>query len=154
MDNKKICFAASSGGHLEQLMMLEPLMLKYRSFIVTEKTLYKSYDFKTKHYFVSQVNRTDRFFIMKLILISFKSLFIFLKERPDYVICTGVLAMLPLCIFTKIFRKRLVYIESFAKVTTPTETGKLLYRFVDRFYVQWETLCEVFPSAIYKGGIY
>ena len=35
----KICFAASSGGHYEQLMMLKPLMKKYPSFVVTEKTL-------------------------------------------------------------------------------------------------------------------
>ena len=34
----KVCFAASSGGHYEQLLMLKPLMLKYKSFIVTEKT--------------------------------------------------------------------------------------------------------------------
>ena len=27
--NVKICFAASSGGHYEQLMMLKPLMEKY-----------------------------------------------------------------------------------------------------------------------------
>ena len=36
----KICFIASTGGHFEQLMMLKPLMDKYESFIVTEKTEY------------------------------------------------------------------------------------------------------------------
>lgn len=40
MDKKlKICFAASSGGHYEQLMMLKPLMNKYDSFILTEKNI-------------------------------------------------------------------------------------------------------------------
>ena len=38
----KICFAASSGGHYEQLMMLKPLMEEYDSFVVTEKTKYKT----------------------------------------------------------------------------------------------------------------
>ena len=47
-----------------------------------------------------------------------------------------------------------MYIESFAKVTTPTETGKILYRFADRFYVQWESMLEVYPEAICLGGIY
>lgn len=42
--NIKICFAASSGGHFEQLLMLKPLMKKYDSFILTEKTLYKTND--------------------------------------------------------------------------------------------------------------
>ena len=36
----KICFAASSGGHYEQLMMLKPLMNKYDSFVITEETTY------------------------------------------------------------------------------------------------------------------
>ena len=52
----KICFAASSGGHFEQLMMLKPLMEKYESFVVTEKT---GYEVKTpvKCYYLQQVNR-------------------------------------------------------------------------------------------------
>ena len=37
MGNIKICFAASSGGYFEQLMMLKLLMNKYDSFVVTEK---------------------------------------------------------------------------------------------------------------------
>ena len=36
----KICFAASSGGHFEQLMMLRPLMERHDSFVLTEKTAY------------------------------------------------------------------------------------------------------------------
>ena len=38
---KKLCFAASSGGHFEQITMLAPLMKKYESFIVTERTQYR-----------------------------------------------------------------------------------------------------------------
>ena len=47
-----------------------------------------------------------------------------------------------------------IYIESLAKVTTPTETGKLMYKYADQFYVQWEGMLEYYPNAIYKGGIY
>lgn len=50
--------------------------------------------------------------------------------------------------------KKLIYIESFAKVTSPTETGKLLYKFADRFYVQWESMLKFYPKAKYLGGIY
>ena len=39
---KKVCFAASSGGHFEQLSMLKPLMDEYDSFVVTEETAYKA----------------------------------------------------------------------------------------------------------------
>ena len=33
----RVCFAASSGGHLDELMMLRPLMDRYDSFLVTER---------------------------------------------------------------------------------------------------------------------
>lgn len=53
----------------------------------------------------------------------FYSLKVYLKEKPDVVICTGVLAMIPICLIAKLMGKKLIYIESFAKVTSPTETG-------------------------------
>ena len=85
---------------------------------------------------------------------SFRALWIMLKERPDVVITTGVLAVIPLCLLAKLFGRKLIYIESFAKVTSPTETGKLMYKFADRFYVQWESMLEIYPDAVYLGGIY
>lgn len=151
---KKVCFAASSGGHLEQLFMLKPLMEQYDSFIVTEKTSYKATLKGQKMYYVPQVNRKEKLFPLSMLLNALQSLVIFLRERPDAVITTGVLAMIPICLWAKVFRKKLIYIESFAKVTSPTETGKLLYKYADQFYVQWETMREHYPNAICLGGIY
>ena len=59
-----------------------------------------------------------------------------------------------MCIFAKIFKKKIIFIESFAKVNSPTLTGKLVYKFADQFYVQWEQMKEYYPNAIFKGGIY
>lgn len=151
---KKLCFAASSGGHFEQILMLKPLMEKYDSCIVTEKTLYKANVKGQKMYYLNQVNRKELAFPLWMIENTFKSLWIFIKEKPDVVITTGVLAMIPLCLFAKLFGKKLIYIESFAKVTSPTETGKLMYKFADQFYVQWVSMLKHYPNAIYLGGIY
>ena len=151
---KKLCFAASSGGHYEQILMLKPLMEKYESFLLVEKTTYKTEVKGVKMYYLHQVNRKEFFFPLKFIGNSFRSLFIFIKEQPDIVITTGVLAMIPMCLIAKVFRKKLIYIESFAKVTTPTETGKLMYKVADQFYVQWPQMKEIYPNAIYLGGIY
>lgn len=152
--NRKICFAASSGGHYEQLLMLMPLMEKYDSFVVTEKTKYKAVAKNQRMYYVKQVNRKEKTFILAMLINAIKSFFIFIKERPDVIITTGVLAMIPICIFAKLFRKKLIYIESFAKITSPTETGKFLYKYADRFYVQWESMKEFYPDAVFLGGIY
>lgn len=152
--NMKICFAASSGGHYEQLMMLKPLMEKYDSFVMTEQTAYAAEAKGIRMYYVKQVNRKEKTCFLKLISIAFRSMAIYRKEKPDVIICTGVLAMIPMCLLMKMFGKKLIYIESFAKITSPTLSGKLLYRYADQFYVQWESMKEFYPNAICLGGIY
>ncbi|MFQ6882265.1 PssD/Cps14F family polysaccharide biosynthesis glycosyltransferase [Clostridium sp.] len=151
---KKICFIASSGGHFEQLMMLKPLMKKYDSLIVTEKTNYSVSNSEFNTYYLHQVNRREKSFIFRMIGNSLKTLKILISERPDAVISTGALATIPMCLFGKIFGKKIIFIESFAKVNSQTLTGKLVYRFADRFYVQWEDMKQFYPNAICKGGIY
>lgn len=149
----KLVFAASSGGHYEQLMMLKPLMERHDSCVVTEKTSYNAKsDIRT--YYMVQVNRKEFLFIPKMIVNSIRALRILRKEKPDAIICTGVLAMIPLCILGKKKGCKLIYLESFAKVSSATLSGKLLYKYADRFYVQWESMLEIFPDAVYKGGIY
>lgn len=151
---KKLCFAASSGGHFEQLSMLKPLMDEYESCVVTEKTEYRASIKGQKMYYIHQVNRKEKTMPFWMIMNTFKCIRILLVEKPDIVITTGVLAVIPLCLLAKLFGKRLVYIESFAKISSPTKTGKFLYKYADRFYVQWESMKQFYPNAIYLGGIY
>ena len=152
---KKICLISSSGGHFEQLLMLQKLNDNNKTFIVTEKTKYNKSD-KKINYFVNQVNRKEILFIPKMFLILFKSLYIFLKEKPDVIISTGVLCAIPMLFIGHIFKKKVIYIESFAKIDSPTMTGKLIYKkhIADRFYVQWESMKKYYPDSIYLGGIY
>ena len=150
----KIVFAASSGGHFEQLMMLKPLMEKHDSILVTEKTDYSMGKTDVKTYYMKQINRKELLFIPKFIGNSFRALSIIIKERPKVMITTGVLAIVPLALLMKLFGGKLIYIESFAKVTSKTLSGKLLYKFADQFYVQWEEMLKLYPKAIFKGGIY
>ena len=84
----------------------------------------------------------------------FLTMKIFIKEKPDFVICTGALATIPMCLIAKVFRKKVIFIESFAKINSPTLTGRLVYKFADQFYVQWKEMLKFYPKAIYKGGIY
>ncbi len=138
---RKVCFAASSGGHLDELLILRPLMERYDSFLVTEKTAYRAAVGGLRCYYLLQVNRRERTCLLKLVVNAFRSLKIFL-------------ATIPLCLLGKALGKKLIFIESFAKVNTPTLTGRLLYHFADRFYIQWPELQESYPKAVYQGYIY
>lgn len=154
MEKVKVCFAASTGGHYEQLMMLRPIMNDYESFILTEKTSYKLGNDDIPLYTVPQLNRKEFMASFKLLIVCLKQLYIYCKEKPDVIITTGVLSMIPICVLAKLCGKKLIYIESFAKIKDGTKTGKLLYKIADVFYVQWESMLEVYPKAIYLGGIY
>jgi UDP-N-acetylglucosamine:LPS N-acetylglucosamine transferase len=129
-------------------------MEKYNSFVITEETLYKTEIDGEKMYYMKQVNRKEKSFIPRMLVNTIRSIKIYLQEKPDVVICTGVLAMIPMCLIAKAAGKKLIYIESFAKATSATQSGKLLYKFADQFYVQWESMKKFYPNAICKGGIY
>jgi len=150
----KICLIASSGGHFEQILMLKPLIEQHGGFIVTEKTDYATEVDFAKTFYLKQVNRHEWKFPFLMLINLFKSLKIFVSEKPDLIISTGALSVIPMCLIAKLFKKKLIFIESFAKVTSPTLTGKLLYKYADQFYVQWESMLEIYPNAIFKGGIY
>ena len=83
----RLCFAASSGGHLEELLMLRPLMERYDSFIVTEKTAYTAALNGVRCRYLLQVNRRQRSCLPRMALNAAHSLLICLAERPDAVVC-------------------------------------------------------------------
>ena len=149
----KVCFAASSGGHLEQLLALRPLMERYDSFILTERTAYEA-KLPVGSRYVRQVNRHEAAFLPRMIANAATSLRYWFIERPNVIVCTGVLATIPFCLIGHAMGARLVYIESFAKTDSPTMTGRLLSKRADRFYVQWESMLEVYPDARFVGGVY
>lgn len=82
------------------------------------------------------------------------SLKIWVKEKPDLVITTGTMVAIPLAIYSKMFNKKLIYIETYARVYDGTKAGKLMYKYADLFIIQWESLKEIYPNAIYGGSIY
>lgn len=150
----KVCFAASSGGHLEEISRLREIEQKYPSFLVTEESGFQELKFTEQVYHVKQINRKELLFLPKFMALFIRSYRILKKERPDVIISTGALASYPICWIGKKQGRKVIYIESFARVDAPSLTGKLMYKVADLFIVQWEELLEFFPNAIYGGGIF
>lgn len=152
----KICFAASSGGHLEEISRLKEIEKKYDNFLVTEKGGFSELNFGKETIYVRQINRKELLFIFKFIWLFFVSISILVRKKPDIIISTGALATVPLCFVGKIMRKKIVYIESFARIDTPSLTGKIMYKFklYDIFLVQWEEMKKFYPNAQVGGRIF
>lgn len=151
-------FISSTGGHLSEMLQLKSLFDKYNYHIVTEKTksnLNLKDKYKGKVDFL--VFGTKDFMLtypFKLLYNCFKSLYIYFKIHPDYIITTGAHTAGPMCCLGKIFGSKIIYIETFANMNTKTITGKLLYPIADKFIVQWESMKDLYPDATYGGWIF
>lgn len=150
----KICFAASSGGHWEELMCLKEIAEENETFYVTEEGGQAEDSGLENINTYAQINRHEPKFIRHFIKLFFEAGKILKKERPDVVITTGALLAFPFCLLAKWKGIKIVYIESFARVNNGSLTGKLVYPFADLFLVQWESLLKVYPKAKYVGGIF
>ena len=155
---KKVVFISSTGGHLTELLQLKPMFEKCEYTLITEKTKsnqnlidqypghvhYLAYGTKQhlfKYLFVFAYN----------ILLSF---FIFLKVKPDAIVTTGTHTAVPMCYIAHFFKKKVVFIETFANSKSPTQAGRLVYPIADLFVVQWESMLEHYPKAVVGGWIF
>ena len=148
--NKRVLFISSTGGHLDELLQLKILFKKYNSYIITEKTkstisLKDSYSnvnylaFGTKDHLFSYI---------------FKFIYNFIKTIILFIVTTGTHTAVPMCYIGKLFFKKIIYIETIANSKTKTLSGKLVYPIADTFIVQWKSMLELYPRAIYGGWIY
>lgn len=155
---KKVMFISSMGGHLSELMQLKSIFKDYDYKIVTEK--HKSTNslkarYKSKIDYLAEGNKDHLLryiFVLPYNLI--KSFFLFLKFKPDVVVTTGAHTCVAMCYIAKLFRKKVIYIESFANIETKTLTGRLIYPIADIFVVQWESMLNLYPKAVCEGWIF
>ncbi len=158
MRKKRVMFIASTGGHLNEMLCLKPMFEDYNYSLITEKTKsttslkdeYKSrlgyLIYGTKDHMLS--------YPFKLLINCFISLFYFIKYRPKYIVTTGTHTAGPMCCIGKIFGSKIIFIESFANISTKTITGKIIYKFADLFIVQWKSMLKLYPKAKFGGWIY
>lgn len=155
---KKVIFISSTGGHLSELLQLKPLFKEYDFHLITEKTdstiALKDVYQGRMHYLVYGTKLHLLLYLFKFLFNTLKSFLLFLKIWPDVVVTTGTHTAVPMCYIAKLFRKKLIFIETFASSETATESGKMVYPIADVFIVQWESMLEVYPKAIYGGWIY
>lgn len=150
----KACFIASSGGHWEELMCLSEIAAEYDTVYITEEGGQANDSNFEKIHVLPQINRYEKKFLWHFIKLFVSAAKIMFKERPDYIVTTGALIAFPFCVFAKMMRSKIIYIESFARVHNRSLTGRLVYPLADLFLVQWEPLLQFYPKAKYVGGIF
>lgn len=138
-----------------ELMQLLPAVKERDFYIVTEKNIAsKAIVEKYRHYYLVQQERKSLSFLFKFAYNIIASFLYIIKENPSIIITTGAGASYPTCKLGKLLGKKVIYVESFAKLDDKSVTGEMVYPFADYFFVQWEEMKRVYPNAIYNGTVY
>lgn len=169
--NGYVFFAANQGGHFAQLLALSPLFDDFSSIIVTDnlsadKSIKALQGVSSIEYVRSSALRRDELAKMKQKKRSrlsglptywrqFKECRrIWKKYHPKVVVTTGSNIAVPLCVLSKLYQAKFVFIETRAKVYTKSLSGKLVGRFADKVIVQWPEMLDVYgKKAEYYGTL-
>ena len=150
----RICLAASGGGHIRQILDLEPFWMDHDAYIVTEPTalgdsLAKRHPVRfVPHFAFGQRKVASWLTLLRSGLANFREARRIDREmRPDVVISTGAGSALFTALLAKRRGAKFVLVESFARVRGPSLFGRMAKRFADRTIVQSAALAETWPDA-------
>jgi beta-1,4-N-acetylglucosaminyltransferase len=147
----RVLLVCSPGGHLQQMLALEPAWREAERAWVTLSGADVGYllaeeDVTLGH---GPTNRSAVNLIRNLGL-AWRTL---RRRRPDAILSTGAGLAVPFFLVGKLLRIRLVYVESVTRTETISLSGRLVYPLADRFFVQWPQAEQRLRRAEYAGGI-
>jgi len=148
----KICLACTHGGHFVEMMCMLDTFKKHDYFFVTYKS--EATSNLENAYFLKFEDKglKAKIMLIKTLLKAFK---IIIKEKPEVIISTGGGEIaVPFCYIGKALGAKVIFIETLARITTPSGGGKIVYPIADLFLVQWESLLRKYGTkAKYWGKV-
>ena len=153
--NVRICLAASGGGHLRQLLDLEPVWAAQDHFFLTEDTAlgqsiardHRSH-FLT-HVALGQARLGHPVQMMRAALRNLsESVRAIWVEKPDLIISTGAGAVFFACLLGKMRGARFILIDSFARFDRPSVFARIARPLADVTIVQSPALKAHWPKAL------
>ena len=153
-DREKICFIASSGGHLQEISYLFDLEKEYDSFLVTERSDFQKKYHNQKTYYFNKIDRREKHFLLHFLQLIAFSIKVMRLEKPDIILSTGALVSVPMLYLGNLLGKKIIFMESMARVEGKSLSGKLVYPIADLFIVQWESMMKYYPKAVYASRLF
>jgi UDP-N-acetylglucosamine:LPS N-acetylglucosamine transferase len=146
-----VCLAASAGGHLTQLLRLEPVWIGYDTFCVTTvNAVRQRLEKYGRTYVVGECNHQHP---IKVLLVLARCIKIIFKEKPDVIIRTGAAAGCMSCFLTKILGGKVVWVDSITNVDRISLSGYMVRHIADLFLVQWPELAQKYNDVEYVGTL-
>ncbi len=145
----KLMLVCTSGGHFATMQGLKSFWSHHdRVWVTDPKKDTESLNKGEKvHWLPYQAPRDIARLLMNLPA-TFKLIW---NEKPDLIISTGASIAINFGFAAKLLGIRFVYIESISRFEELSLSGRLVYPIASEFYVQWPSLCQKYPKAMFKG---
>lgn len=147
----RVLLVCSPGGHLQQMLALEPAWRGMKRSWVTLEGPDVEYLLREERVTLGR-GPTNRSLLnlLRNLRLAWRLL---RRERPDAILSTGAGLAVPFFLAGKLLRIRLVYVESLTRTESISLSGRLLYPFANRFFAQWPAAAERLKRAEYAGSI-
>ena len=157
----KVLLVSSAGGHLAEILSVARGLGDEHEFVlcVTRFPAVRGAridDVACVYYAPMLLGYQRPFGVALSMLVGlFTFLRIFLKERPDFLMTAGAQVAIPAFLINKVFfRRPALYIESLARIQTPSLTGRIVSRLATRTFVQWPKLLDYYGQrGEYHGRV-
>jgi len=145
----KICIVSSCGGHLTEVRCLRSTYDRYDHLYVLNDQISLPRDMIGRTIFITHAERDLRF------IVNFWQAWKILRtHRPDVLLSTGAGPIVPFAIVGKFFFPlRIVFVETFTRISRPSLTARIMYHLADVFFYQWKALGRYFPKGKYLGRV-
>jgi hypothetical protein len=147
----QVLLVGSSGGHLAQLLALEPWYRERDRAWVTfdtpdARSLLDGEDVVWAHHPTTRNVRN-------LVRNAFLALRVMRRRPVDAVVTTGAGVALPFVVAARLRRIPTVYIEVYDRIDSATLTARLCRPFLSAMLVQWEEQRRMYPEATVVGNL-
>lgn len=146
-----VLLVGSAGGHLAQLMALEPWWRRHgRTWVTFDKpdarSLLVAEDVVWAHHPTTR-NLTN---LLRNLVLATR---LIRRLRPSVVVSTGAGVALPFFVLARLSGIPTVYVEVFDRIDSPTLTGRLCRPFTTRFCVQWPEQQSLYRDSTVIGPL-
>ncbi len=159
-DKKKVLLVSTNGGHFDAALAILPALKPFEvDMAISRVSQFEGLRLQGVgciYWLLKYGKKKGIKLALCLVVNFFQFIYIFWKSKPTTIVTTGAEVALP-CALLAFFIPgvKCIFIESATRVEELSVAGKLVYPFVDRFFVQWPELADRFPKkAEFYGRVF
>ena len=151
-DHVDVLLVCTPGGHLQELFALRDAWSHFsRAWVTFDASDARSLLRDERVFFAYPQRPRHLPQLVRNLVLAWRLL---RKLRPKVILTTGAQVAVPFAWVGRLLNARVAYVESAARIDSPSLSAKLIAPVADRVYVQWRDLLGALPRARYAGNLF